>query len=165
MQAPFQSSTFGDAKALAEVGPEIVDRCRKVEKLLARPFTAEQVRAVLHDLSQAGSSDTMDFDTARQLLGAWYVVYKELKRNDALGIDSAQQQKVDALLAQIQASDFFVLQRLADRDARAAAEDKSIATRLPELFGDRVKYQPAKFAAVMRRLDELTRPQTATPAR
>jgi hypothetical protein len=54
---------------------------------------------------------------------------------------------------------------LADSDARAAAEDKSIATRLPELFGDRVKYQPAKFAAVTRRLDELTRPRTATPDR
>lgn len=165
LQAPFEASTRGDAKKLAEVGPQIVDRCRKVETLLARPFTAEQAGALLDDLAQAGSKEYVDFDTARQLLGAWCVVYEELAKNNSLGIEAARQRQVDGILTQIRAGDFFVLGRLADSNARAAGEDKSIATRLPELFGDRVKYQPAKFAAVMKRLGELTGPSTATRSR
>lgn len=162
LQAPLETATFGDAQTLAEVGPQIVDRCRRVEDRLARPLTAEQARMVLHDLTQAGSSGHVDFDTARQILGAWCVVYEELVDNQSLGIDQARQRQVDSLLTQIRAGDFFVLDRLQDGDVRSTAEDKSVATRLPELFGDRVKYQPAKFAAVMKRLGELTNP--ASPA-
>jgi hypothetical protein len=158
LQAPFEASTLGDAKTLAEVGPEIVGRCQNVEKLLARPLSAAQARAVLHDLSQAGSSNYVDFDTARQLLGAWYVVYRELVANRATGLTPAAQGKVDSLLDQIRAQDFFVLERLPDDNVRSTAEDKSIAERLPELFEDRTIYKPEKFAAVMKRLDELTRP-------
>ena len=158
LHAPFQSASFGDPQTIVDVGPEIVRWCSFMEQQLVKEsFKPEQARAVLHGISQQASSEYVDFDTARQLLGAWCVVYEELVANHALPLDPTAQEQVDALLKQIQASDFFVLTRLSAESPQGASENQAVAARLPELFADRAKFKPDKFAAVMKRLDELTR--------
>ena len=159
LQAPFQSSAFGDSADLAERGPSIVGWCRSVEQgLAARPLTPAQATAVLHEIANQAASEDRDFDTARQLFGAWKIVYEELVTNNALPLSPQSQQQVDARLARIEARDPFVLERRPPRQPGAGdPEDQSVEARLPELFGNRAKYAPAEFAKFMRALDDLTR--------
>jgi hypothetical protein len=159
LQSPFQKAAFGNREEIAKSGPEIIRWCTYLEENLeANRFDSQQAMAVLHDLSQTGSQQQVDFDTARQLLGAWCVVYEELVANRSLKLPAASQQQIDALLKQIRAGDFFVLERLRSDSAQRKAEDQSVAVRLPALFADRLQYKPDKFAQVMSRLDQLTRP-------
>jgi hypothetical protein len=158
LRTPFVEATFGDPDQLARLGPTVVAGCKKLEKQLNKDLTAEQAREVLHDIAQFGASEPVDFDTARQLMGAWRVVYLELKANDATGLSANDQSQIDDLLGQILKRDFFVLRQSTGRAEKDEPDHESIKQRVGILFQDRMNYKPEKFAVVMKRLDELTNP-------
>jgi hypothetical protein len=159
LQAPFERDAFGDPADLQARAPAIVGWCRSVEETLdARPLTAAQATAVLHAIANEATSVERDFDTARQLFGAWKVVYRELAANHATGFSPDAQRQVEARLERIEARDpFFLNWHGPPASAAAGAERDWVYPLLMQVYQDRVRYDPAEFARFMRALDELTR--------
>lgn len=159
LQAPFQSATFGDPQVLANDGPTIIRGCNSLEGSLdATRFTPQLAMAVLHDVAREATSEARDFDTARQLFGAWCVVYEELVANKSLRLSPQNQQQLSRLLAGAEAHDRFVLERgRPGKSGTKEPEDQSVTGRLQELFDNRADFDPIKFANGMSKLDDLIR--------
>jgi hypothetical protein len=159
LHAPFEHSAFGDPAVLARRGAAMVGWCRSVESRLASAeITAEVVRGVLHSIAEHAASDYRDFDTARQLFGAWTVVFEELVANGGIELSAAARQQVNSLLERIDQRDPFIFEPKARfRDPAKPPEERSVEMLLPRMFSNRVIYDPAAFASLLQRLDALTR--------
>ncbi len=168
LRAPFTANVFGDPAALAEQGGAVVAWCESLERRLAdMDFRSEKGRKValqaLHRIAEQAANQSHDYDTARQLFGAWRVVYDELVANRAIQLSAADQKKLAGILERIDARDAFALER--DRVKPPCdpppAVDPTVAARqqeavLDKAFINRANYNPATFSQVMRALGDLT---------
>jgi hypothetical protein len=159
LEAPFASSAFGDASVLAERGPLIVDWCRSVEgQLESAPLSIETADQVLRAIAQHAATDYEDFDTARQMFGAWTVVFEEFQANGGVRLSQNDRDQVNRLLDRIEERDPFIFEpKVRNADPAQLPQERSVEMLLPRMFGNRVIYDPAAFAKLVERLDELTR--------
>jgi hypothetical protein len=169
LRQPFAANVFGDPTMLAEQGAAVVAWCEALESRLERlNFQGAggmgTARAVLRKLA-AGADADCDYDTARQLYGAWSVVYAELLANNAIRLPAADQAELDKQLARINRQDPFVLER--DRikppcevppevNWTATARGEQLEKAVERAFTTRMKYDPDKFADIMATLARLT---------
>jgi hypothetical protein len=168
LRAPFAANVFGDPAVLAEQGAAVVAWCESLERrLAAMDFQADEgrklARSALSRIANQAAVQSHDYDTARQLFGAWRVVYDELVANRAIQLSAADQQKLAGILERIDARDAFALERdrVKPRCDPPPAVDPTVATRqqeavLEKAFVNRANYNPATFSQVMRALGELT---------
>ena len=115
LRQPFAANVFGDPKMLTEQGAAVVAWCKALEARLEKidfqgASGADAARTVLRNLA-AHANAKCDYDTARQLYGAWSVVYDELVANNAIRLSAADQAELDKQLARINRQDPFVLER------------------------------------------------------
>jgi Cytochrome c554 and c-prime len=152
LQAPFATNAFGDPAEIAEQGTKVVASCRNLERRLdATPLTPAAAGDVLHSIAREASTDDRDFDTARQLFGAWSVVWQELVDNHVLPKSPAVERGIAS------GKIFFSLDNGKPNNSPASAPGpRPVTDELNELFGNRAKYDPAKFAHGMSTLDALT---------
>jgi hypothetical protein len=157
LQAPFEVNAFGDPREITARVPSIVAACRKLEtQLSSMPITAETAREVLHAISQEAAAKDCDFDTARQLFGAWAVVYQELVANHALQADPT----VERGIASGKKS-FRLESELPDTAASPDSHPVTAGRLL--LFGNRSKYDPERFARAMAILDAQIKDSSTSP--
>jgi hypothetical protein len=169
LRQPFTANVFGEPKLLAEQGAAVIAWCKTLEARLARvdiqgTSGTHLARTVLRKLAQHANA-RCDYDTARQLYGAWSVVYTELLANSAIRLSAANQAELDKQLARINRQDPFVLER--DRikpPCEAPPETNWTTTQRGEqlekavqrAFSTRAKYDPDIFADIMASLARLT---------
>jgi hypothetical protein len=116
LRQPFADNVFGDRQMLVDQGTAAVAWCRELEKRLQRMNFegvkgGEAARTVLRSLAERAAAEPCDYDTARQLYGAWVVIYGELVANKSMRLSDANQRELDSQLARINRNDPFVLQR------------------------------------------------------
>jgi hypothetical protein len=157
--APFAASAFGDPRELTTDGATIAAWCRQAERRLQdMPLDANDAVGVLYAIADQATANYHDYDTARQLFGAWMVVYGELVANGALPLGEERLERMNALIASVEKRNPFVLEHDRQSDACANPPEKRLVEELlPEMFGNRAKYNPESFARWMSRLSELTK--------
>jgi hypothetical protein len=169
LRQPFAANVFGDPKVLAEQGSVVVDWCKTLEARLARvdfqgTHGTDIARTVLRELAEHANAGC-DYDTARQLYGAWSVVYAELLANRAIQLSAANQAELDKQLARINRQDPFVLER--DRikppceappeiNWTANERGEQLEKAVQRAFSTRARYDPDIFADIMASLARLT---------
>jgi hypothetical protein len=141
---PFAVNPFGDPAQVAAIGnvantwsTEITERLNKM------PLNEAQVRSTLAKLLAVAAEGTHDFDTARQLTGAIYVVGEELSRS------GAQVPGLDRLLVR--------LKTLEDDErgfALVSTTDKRVEDKYHLQLANRARFKPAAYAALMKSLNE-----------
>jgi hypothetical protein len=167
LREPFAEDAFGDRAKLASQGAVVVAWCRALENSLEKmDFGPDNgpsaARFALRALAKHGKDELYDFDTARQVYGAWLVVYDELVQNQAIQLPNVARQKLDAKLAQIGGTDPFVLERnlllvpcTPPLEGQKPETESQREADLKKLFDKRTRYQPAKFAEALATLAEL----------
>jgi hypothetical protein len=169
MNRPFDTDVFGDPAMIVEQGAAVVSWCEALERQLeSMNFQGEQggdvARTVLRKLAER-SEARCDYDTARQLYGAWSVVYTELVANHAIQLSHTDQAALDKELARVSRSDPFVLERQRikppcevppDSNQTPAARGEQLEKSVQNAFTTRRKYDPDIFADLMAKLAELT---------
>jgi cytochrome c5 len=152
LQTPFETSAFGDPAEIVQRGTSIIASCRNLERQLeSAPLTPDTVREVLHSIAGQASAEDCDFDTARQLFGAWTIVWQELVDNRVL----PKATNVERGIAS--GKTLFSLASAKPAGSVAnAPQPRSVTDELTDLFGNRAKFEPQKFAHAMSKLDALT---------
>jgi hypothetical protein len=81
---PFANNLFGDPEKIAVLRTTVDQWSVNIEqKLTVLPLDEAKVREILDQLLQVAAEGNHDFDTARQLTGAIYVIAEELSRSGA----------------------------------------------------------------------------------
>ena len=79
LQQPFGNNPLGDNQTFKSEGQTILAGCNSLSnRLETTEFTPELAAKVLHAIAQQAIDGYVDYDTARQLYGAWCVVFEEL---------------------------------------------------------------------------------------
>lgn len=162
LQAAFKSNPFGDPGKLTQEAASVAAWCRPIEdRLEATEFKTPQIREVLRQIAEEATLEYRDYDSARQLLGAWTVIYGELPQKDAAALSDEQRQRIDSLLATAsqkwpqltapgsmtitcgagppQKRDFNTLlaQHFSNRDAFAAQDFSTLMSQLASIVGQK----------------------------
>jgi Cytochrome c554 and c-prime len=162
LQAPFEISAFGDPGEISARVPSIVDACRTLEQQLSStPPTSQTAREVLHAIAQEAAARDCDYDTARQLFGAWVIVFRELVANDKLQADSTVKDGITSVNKSFHLKDKNPAEFVASK-----LQSQSIADAPPDLSIDRIQHDPEEFAREMAKLDAQIKSSEAedTPA-
>jgi cytochrome c5 len=151
LQTPFETSAFGDPAEIVQRGTSIIASCRNLERQLeSAPLSPDAVRDVLHAIAAQTSAEDCDFDTARQLFGAWSIVWQELVDNHVLPTSKNVERGIAS------GKTLFSLGSAKPAGSAATAPPaRSVTDELTDLFGNRAKYEPQKFARAMAKLDAL----------
>lgn len=171
LQTPFERDVFGDPQGIAEQGAAVTAWCKELEdRLDKRDYKGDSgqriARQALHAIAEQCGREYYDYDTARQLFGAWMVIYGELVANQAIQPSAADTARLDAVLQRINGDDTFSLERNRMQPPCEAPTDQKLASaeaanereaRLDKTFVSRADYMPATFSQEMRQLDALTR--------
>jgi hypothetical protein len=163
---PFKTNVFGDPQLLQANGQAVADSCQALEQqLAAMDFRGEAgrnaARTILRAIAEQAAAEHRDYDTARQLFGAWRIVYEELKAAGGITLPDANQSQLDELLRRIDERDVFALERerikppceAPPQSDSAAAPENELSTKATT---NRVNYNPASFARLMTRLNART---------
>jgi hypothetical protein len=138
----FSSNMFGDTVKLAMLRTAVdVWSTKTAEKLANMPLDATKVEEILMLLIDAAAEGTHDYDTARQLTGAIYVVGEELKRS------GAQVQGLTPLLTR--------LKTLEDSErgfALVSTEDKRVEDKFGLQLRNRAQFKPKIYAELLKSL-------------
>lgn len=153
LTSPFEDSPFGDPGAIAQRGKAIIAWCRPLEdRLASMKFTGQQARSVLRQISEQAAVDDRDYDTARQLIGAWVVCYRELVADNRSGMPANAQiensfQAVDQKWRRFIEPIPFV---------RKCGDDPPVKRDFDETlqyqFTNRIDFDPARFRVFMSKL-------------
>ena len=162
-QSAFESSPFGDPGLISPPAAAIGAWCRKIEvRIDSIEFTPVRIRAVLQRIAEQASAEDCDYDSARQLLGAWIVVYGELiqKQKDVTYLSAAQRQKIDSLLedANRQWPELAAPGPLTISCGAEPPKMRDFKTALDQHFASRVRFDPEWFNGLMSQLASLVRP-------
>jgi cytochrome c554/c'-like protein len=175
LREPFRASPFAEPNALAERSASVIEWCDELERRLAGDATVIDIsansgrdfaRRVLNAIANQATTDSHDYDTARQLFGAWIVVYRELRENGALQLPATSQTELTSILDQLAQRDPFLLERQRaispcnpDGTQLVVHSERSkpkTETALLKSFRARTQYDPAWFADRLVRLKRLT---------
>ncbi len=138
----FAHNLFGDPAALAALRATVDEWATKAAQELAdMPLDAAQVEEILMLLVNATAEGTHDYDTARQLTGAIYVVGEELKRS------GAQVPGLEPLLTRLKA-----LQDSEDGFALVSTEDKRVEDKFGLQLRNRARFKPKVYAELFKSL-------------
>jgi hypothetical protein len=158
LKTAFTANSFGDPVALSQSSTALAAWCRGVEnRLAAMEFTPVQMRETLRAIADQATSQPQDYDTARQLLGAWIVVYGELIQQQPAPLSEQQQLAVSDLLAKAdnawpeltQGRPFVKTCETAPPEA-----PMDYAKLLKQHFCDRAAFDPQQFGQLMSGLAE-----------
>jgi hypothetical protein len=138
----FARNMFGDVERITQLRSAIDEWSGQIEpKLTAMPLDQNKVRQILDELLQTASTGNHDFDTARQLTGAMYVIAEELSRS------GAQVKGLANLLTRLKAL---------EDDERGFALVSTTDKRVEDKFGlqlaNRARFKPQAYAALMKSL-------------
>jgi hypothetical protein len=140
IRAPFAENPFGDAAEVAAVNTEVRPWTDTIiEQLKAMRLDEAQVRIILAKLLDVAAEGTHDFDTARQLTGAIYVVGEELARS------GADVPGLNAMLTKLKA--------LEDDErgfALVSTDDERVEDKFGLQLANRARFKPAAYAALMK---------------
>ncbi len=132
---PFANNLFGDPAKIAELRTAVDDWSAKlIQKLVDMPLDQAKVREILAKLLDVAADGTHDYDTARQLTGALYVIAEELKRS------GAQDQGLDELLEslkQLEGERGFAL---------VSTDDERVEDKLSLQLRNRAKFEPTVYS-------------------
>jgi hypothetical protein len=175
LREPFALSPFGDPEMLSAQREPILALCGALERRLADREPSvdisadkerEFARRALRAIAKQATTDSHDYDTARQLCGAWIVVYEELSATGSLPLAAASQLELNRILDQLIQRDPFLLDRQRVTVPCGPDGTKLVANELPpkldsdaallKLYRARAQYDPAWFAGRMDRLARLT---------
>ena len=158
LQAPFESNPFGDPAELAQQNEAVGEWCRSIEERLAPlDITPQQASVVLRQIAEQAADHHRDYDTARQLLGAWVIVYGELQAAGELPLQDTDRRRIDDLLGTI-ANEY---PQMARREALTVAcgtpppQKGNYNRSLAQHYKNRVEYDPARFKDMMAQLEHL----------
>jgi hypothetical protein len=169
LQAPFEKNVFGDGNALKTEGAAVVAWCQALEdSLTKRPMDFDKTngaiaaRDLLRGIAARGKSELYDYDTNRQLLGAFFVTFDELVANGVMPTERAEE--LTKLLASLKDKDKdpFVLERgqliapcqpvPKDQTGDTPAQrEKNYDT----LFEKRALFNPERFSVLMASLSDV----------
>jgi len=155
LQTPFESNPFGDRGKLAQESRSVVEWCRSVEQRLeSLDLTLPQARDVLRQIAEQAAGEYRDYDSARQLLGAWLVVYGELDVRGELLLSDDQRRRVDGFLASIGQEYPQIVER---RRINVVCGAEPPAKRdynalLAQQYKNRIEYDPARFKELLTQL-------------
>ncbi len=139
---PFANNLFGDPVKIAELRSAVDAWSTEVSQNLATmPLDQTKVREILALLLDASAEGTRDFDTARQLTGAIYVVGEELKRS------GAQVQGLDNLLTRLK-----TLQDDERGFALVATDDKRVEDKFHLQLANRARFKPTVYSQLLKSL-------------
>jgi Cytochrome c554 and c-prime len=80
---PLNAQPFGSPQALSGAARRVAAWAeRAAAQLEKQPITPERGRAMLKELAQVASRQTLDYDSARQVVWAFNVIYQDLSRGD-----------------------------------------------------------------------------------
>jgi hypothetical protein len=166
LRQPFATNIFGDPKLLAQQGEIVVRKCESLERYLMKlDFDSDAgqraARAVLRAITRQAAATPYDYDTSRQLLGAWRIVYDELVTQNALPFSASELEKVRSIVQPISGNlADAALKSPCDAPPELTAEMKLDREKLQvevlrDTFASRITYDPAQFTQVMKELDAL----------
>lgn len=144
IRQPFAISEdpFGTMAKLVGIENRITPGVAEIMKRLnAMPLDEAKVRTILANLLAVAAEGTHDFDTARQLTGAIYVVGEELARS------GAQVPGLDTLLTR--------LKTLEDDErgfALVSTDDKRVEDKFHLQLANRARFKPTAYTALMKTL-------------
>lgn len=138
----FSRNMFGDTVKLTMLRTAVDAWATKTaEELAVMPLDAAKVKEILFLLVDATAEGTHDYDTARQLTGAIYVVGEELKRS------GAQIQGLEPLLARLKA-----LEESERGFALVSTKDKRVEDKFGLQLRNRAQFKPKIYAELLKSL-------------
>ena len=163
------SSPFGNQSAIGEKSADLVKWCQRAEKLVAsKDFVVNSAKATrfLHQLGAMAAADNFDYDTARELLAAWLVCFREMKRDPKSGLSPTQIREIESRLHSKEIDwEKFAEAKPETADGMQGAPDdikklskEKFDTILTQHFEDRSRFEPAKYKALMQSLSSLVSP-------
>jgi hypothetical protein len=144
---PFANNLFGDPLEIAEL-PTTLDTwaVEITQNLTTMPLDEAKVRQILELLLNAAAEGTPDFDNARQLTGALYIVGEELARS------GAQVPGLENLLTRLKA--------LEDDErgfALISTSDKRVEDKFHLQLANRARFKPEVYSQLLKSLREQIR--------
>jgi hypothetical protein len=172
LRAVFNSQPFGDPGEIVARGGKVIAWCRKIEdaiidridRLPKKNLSSANYRQILKRIANQAASNSGDYDSARQLLGAWVVIYGELLKTDKDVLSDADQQKIDSLLEKLNQawpdlaeSHPFIL-TCGDLDLKNP-KNGGYAVFLKQQFANRESFEISSFRETMTELALIVAPQ------
>ncbi|HEV3082705.1 MAG TPA: multiheme c-type cytochrome, partial [Gemmataceae bacterium] len=133
LQAAFDARPFGEPARIAAAAHDIQKWCTaNLEKLERAPesFHQPSVRRLLPQICKLATSETLDFDSARQLAWAFRIVYKDLNPKPAS--DATIQEKLKALEQELSLK-------------LPSGQQRQILRELPSILATIANYNPESF--------------------
>ena len=139
---PFANNLFGDPVKIAELRTAVDGwSTGVVESLADMPLDETKVREILALLLDVAAEGTHDYDTARQLTGAIYVVGEELLRW------GAKVQGLENLLTRLK-----ILQDDERGFALVATDDKRVEDKFHLQLANRARFKPTVYSELLKSL-------------
>jgi cytochrome c554/c'-like protein len=153
LKIAFKSNPLGDSGQISQAGAVLRAWCRNVEKqIAAKEFQTPQIRELLRQIAEQPTSENCDYDSARQLLGAWVVICGELPPNEASTLMDKFRRAIDVHRLPGLASP-----GPSKSSCKAPPPKKQIfADVLDRHFTGRAAFDPASFKGLMLQLASIT---------